>query len=124
MDPVQTNLWNDTPSQWVRASVIEWSADCNSDGIVDFGQIRNGDLEDSNANNIPDCCEQGTSCFCPGDTNDDGTVDGIDLATVLTRWGQSGSKFPDADCNNDGAIDGSDLAVVLGSWGSCPANAG
>jgi hypothetical protein len=129
-------IWDDTPTAWITSPpgwwvsstkmklLLEWSADCNSDGIVDFGQIRAGDLEDSNANNIPDCCEQGTSCFCPGDTNDDGTVDGIDLATVLTRWGQSGSKFPDADCNNDGAIDGSDLAVVLGSWGSCPANAG
>ncbi|MFZ9882181.1 MAG: dockerin type I domain-containing protein, partial [Phycisphaerales bacterium] len=118
-------IWN-SGLPWATSPLllIEWSADCNSDGIVDFGQIRAGDLEDSNANNIPDCCEQGTACFCPGDTNDDGTVDGIDLATILTRWGQSGSKFPDADCNNDGVIDGSDLAVVLGSWGSCPANAG
>jgi choice-of-anchor C domain-containing protein len=43
-------------------SIIEWSADCNADGIVDFGQIRAGELEDANSNNIPDCCEQSTSC--------------------------------------------------------------
>jgi hypothetical protein len=57
---------------------------------------------------------------CVGDTNLDSAIDGIDLATVLTRWGQSAAKFPEADCNRDGVIDGSDLAIVLGSWGACP----
>jgi hypothetical protein len=42
--------------------VIEWSADCNNDGIVDYGQCRDGSLPDYNGNNIPDCCEQGTPC--------------------------------------------------------------
>ena len=113
--------WNDMPdSGWLRKGLIEWSADCNADGIVDFGQFRAGELADANANNIPDCCEVGTACDCPGDTNRDGAIDGIDLATVLTRWGQSAAKFPDADCNRDGVIDGSDLAIVLGSWGACP----
>ena len=46
-------------------------------------------------------------------------VDGIDLATVLTRWGMPGAKFPQADCNADGAIDGTDLAIVLAGWGGC-----
>jgi len=103
-----------------QLSLVEFDADCNSDGIVDFGQIRAGELADANANNIPDCCEVGTACGCPGDTNRDGAIDGIDLATVLTRWGQSAAKFPEADCNRDGVIDGSDLAIVLGSWGVCP----
>jgi hypothetical protein len=48
-----------------RAGIIEWSADCNNDGIVDYGQIRAGDLTDSNTNNVPDCCEQGTPCPVP-----------------------------------------------------------
>jgi hypothetical protein len=99
--------------------LVEWSADCNADGIVDYGQILAGELADADGNNIPDCCETSSGC-CPGDTNLDGAVDGIDLATVLTRWGQSGAKFPDADCNRDGSIDGSDLAIVLGGWGACP----
>jgi hypothetical protein len=99
--------------------LIEWSADCNSDGLVDYGQIRAGQLVDANGNNIPDCCENGGSC-CPGDTNNDQSVDGIDLATVLTRWGMPGAKFPQADCNDDGAIDGTDLAIVLAGWGGCP----
>jgi len=57
---------------------------------------------------------------CLGDTNSDQRVDGIDLATVLTRWGMPGAKFPQADCNDDGAINGLDLAIVLAGWGECP----
>jgi hypothetical protein len=103
-----------------RPSLVEWSADCNNDGIVDYGQIRAGELADANANNIPDCCENGPPCGCAGDTNDDRSVDGIDLATILTHWAQPAAAFPDADCNRDGVIDGNDLAIVLGSWGACP----
>ena len=39
------------------ASLIEWSADCNNDGIVDFGQILAGQLPDANSNGVPDGCE-------------------------------------------------------------------
>jgi hypothetical protein len=106
--------WDGTPLPFI----IEYSADCNADGLVDYGQIRAGQLVDANGNNIPDCCENGGSC-CPGDTNNDQSVDGIDLATVLTRWGMPGAKYPQADCNDDGAIDGTDLAIVLAGWGGC-----
>ena len=43
--------------------IIEYSADCNNDGIVDYGQILAGDLSDANANNIPDCCEAVFVCW-------------------------------------------------------------
>ena len=110
--------WADLPGDWTLPFIIEFDADCNSDGLVDYGQIRAGQLPDANCNNIPDCCENGGSC-CPGDTNNDQSVDGIDLATILTRWGMPGAKFPQADCNDDGAIDGTDLAIVLAGWGGC-----
>ncbi len=42
-----------------RRGIIEWSADCNNDGIVDYGQIRDGTLADSNGDNIPDVCDAG-----------------------------------------------------------------
>jgi hypothetical protein len=125
-------VWDDTPTAWISNPpswwvpsanmrlLLEWSADCNADGIVDYGQILAGELADANHDNIPDCCENGGSCNCPGDTNNDRSVDGIDLATILTRWGRSAAKFPAADCNNDGAIDGTDLAIVLAGWGGCP----
>ena len=98
---------------------IEWDADCNSDGIVDFGQIRAGDLADANANNIPDCCETGTVCGCPADVILDGVVNGIDLAVIINEWSTDGGKFPRADIDGNGLVDGADLAIVLGSWGPC-----
>jgi hypothetical protein len=103
----------------VISAVIEWSADCNADGIVDYGQIRAGDLADTNGNNIPDCCES-LSDACAGDLVRDGRVDGVDLAAVLNNWGLSEGAALNADANCDGVVDGQDLATVLGSWGKCP----
>jgi hypothetical protein len=37
--------------------IVEWDTDCNGDGIVDFGQIQSGQLQDDNKNNVPDVCE-------------------------------------------------------------------
>ena len=56
--------WDDYPQGLMSFTsyCIEWSADCNNDGIVDYGQCRDGSLPDYNANNIPDCCESGTAC--------------------------------------------------------------
>ena len=45
-----------------RRSIIEWSADCNGDGIVDYGQILSGALVDSDINGVPDCCQAGVDC--------------------------------------------------------------
>ena len=39
------------------SAIIEYSADCNGDGSVDYGQIQSGELADTNHNNIPDVCE-------------------------------------------------------------------
>ena len=125
------SVWNDVAlngfaggqSSSYRTStgyLIEWSADCNSDGIVDFGQIRAGELEDTNANNLPDCCEQGVACNCPADIDGSGTIDAIDLAIVIGYWGTDGGKdYPQADIDGSGDIDGADLATLLGSWGAC-----
>ena len=115
-----TQRWADLPEDWTLHFHIEFDADCNSDGIVDFGQIRDGSLADANANNIPDCCENGTVCGCPADIVQDGAVNGVDLAAVINAWGTNGGKLPRADTNRDGIVDGVDLANVLGSWGPCP----
>ena len=42
--------------------IVEWSADCNGDGIVDYGQCHDGTLQDYDGDNIPDCCERGETC--------------------------------------------------------------
>lgn len=59
-------LWDDANDRLGSASIpymlVEWDADCNGDGVVDWGQIRAGELDDSNANGIPDCCETGELC--------------------------------------------------------------
>lgn len=57
---------------------------------------------------------------CPGDVDGSGSVNGVDLAVILTNWGTPSEKYPNADTNDDGVVDGSDLAVVLAGWGACP----
>ena len=116
------NQWGDYFDVAVTHSyILEWSADCNSDGVVDFGQILAGELADANGNNIPDCCESGAACGCAADLDGNGGVDGIDLAIILNRWGTDGGKdYPNADIDGNGTIDGADLAQILGSWGNCP----
>lgn len=57
---------------------------------------------------------------CPGDVDDSGVVNGVDLAALLNVWGTDGGKYPGADTNNDGIVNGIDLATVLSGWGACP----
>jgi hypothetical protein len=60
---VPNNSWGDYFDEPFNHSyIIEWSADCNNDGIVDYGQILAGALVDADHNNVPDCCEQGYAC--------------------------------------------------------------
>jgi hypothetical protein len=114
--------WADMPnSGWIRRGIIEWSADCNADGIVDYGQIRDGTFPDVNANGVPDCCDQAESCTpCPGDVTNGGTVDAADLSILLAAWGTNGQGEFDTDLDGNGLVDGGDLALVLGGWGACP----
>ena len=118
--------WHDYPRSGVvgvwTSAVVEWSADCNADGIVDYGQILQGQLPDTNTNGIPDGCECFTSptlpACCAGDLNQDQFVDGADLGILLNAWGACPGTCP-ADLNRDGFVDGSDLGTLLGRWGSC-----
>jgi hypothetical protein len=71
-------------------SVVEWSADCNNDGIVDYGQILSRQFDDLNGNNIPDCCEMGTPCVLPdachiGETLLEDSFDAVELDPRLWR---------------------------------------
>ena len=54
------------------------------------------------------------SPYIDADINQDGTVNGQDLAILLAGWGKSSS---DADINGDGIVNGIDLANLLGNWG-------
>jgi hypothetical protein len=107
--------WNDVAVCWqMPAMIIEWSADCNGDDIVDYGQILDGTFVDVDSNGIPDTCE------CLADLTGDGVVNGGDLSIVLGFWGTPAKTLPAADLNRDGTVDAADLAAILGSWGPCP----
>lgn len=54
--------------------------------------------------------------LCTADIDGNGTVDGIDLATLLGNWGTANAI---ADLDSNGIVDGIDLAIVLGAWGPC-----
>ena len=102
-----------------RSYLMEWSADCDQNGLVDYGEIVRGEKDDANANNIPDCCEGGSVCPCAGDADENAIVDAIELAIVLARWGSAPKDYPRADANGDGVVDAQDLSAVLSAWGPC-----
>lgn len=49
-----------------------------------------------------------------GDLNNDGVIDGQDMALLLSRWG---SNYTDYDLNNDGVVDAADLTILQSNWG-------
>ena len=55
---------------------------------------------------------------CPGDIDDSGTVNVMDLLAVLDEWGCTGACI--ADVNNDGVVDVLDLLIVVDEWGTRP----
>ena len=120
----QTNAWGD---KWADQSelcpacephyyVIEWSADCNHDNIVDYGQILLGQLDDTNTNGIPDICE-GQTCR-DVDLFRNGVINGADLGILLSEWGPASANTV-SDINRDDRVDGSDLGTLLAFWGPC-----
>ena len=112
--------WDDVQDGYAFPFAIaaEWSADCNNDNIVDYGQILQGQIADTNTNGIPDICE-GPTCH-DIDLNLNGIVDGGDLGILLAFWGTVSPAFPRADINGDGLVNGADLGIMLSFWGACP----
>ena len=114
--------WQDSelgnPADPISRFLIEWSADCNNDNIVDYGQILQGQLADANTNGIPDICEVPTCHDI--DLNLNGIVEGGDLGVLLAFWGTVSPAFPRADINSDGLVNGADLGLLLAFWGPCP----
>ena len=119
----------DTPGMWndigggdgcfpcLNFFTIEWSADCNGDGIVDYGQILDGTYEDADGNGVPDCCEDDSCDLCAGDIFEDGAVTIEDLLILLAQYGTLG---PEADIDGNGIVNIEDLLLLVGTWGDCP----
>ena len=115
--PDPTDAWASLQANHPRMEsyLVEWSADCNGDGIVDYGQILDGTFADADGNGVPDLCE-----ICIGDLNGDGVVGPPDLGILLAVWGTDGGDIVGADINGDGTVNASDLGPLLGAWGVCP----
>ena len=112
--------WNNASINDLWPSIVEWSADCNGDGIVDYGQIRDGTFADTDGNGVPDCCDVKEPCDpCLGDITGNGVVDAADLGILLAVWNTDGKSNPEADINGDGTVNAADLGILLGAWGSC-----
>jgi hypothetical protein len=104
--PIPDSSWDNTEStNRSMFAIVEWSADCNGDGLVDYGQIRNGELQDRNGNGVPDICES-----CLADLNGDDVVDFFDISAFLTFFSISN---PTADWTNDGVFDFFDVMAYL-----------
>ena len=91
-------------------ALLEYSDDCDGDGMVDRGAVAQGLAADANGNAVPDACE------CMGDLDQNAAVDSLDLSTLLSRWGQPGGV---ADLDASGLVDAADLVIVLTRWGPC-----
>jgi hypothetical protein len=100
-----------------RQGVMEFGADCNADGIVDYGQILRGQLVDLNSDGVPDLCQE-PSCF-RADLFRDFNVNGADLGILLSQWGPN-TSLTVSDINSDGVVNGADLGLLLSFWGACP----
>ena len=102
-----SNYYRGAPAPFI----MEWSADCNEDGIVDFGQIVSGELEDANSNGIPDICD------CLSDVTGDGLVNVDDLLAIIDTWGFC--TYCDGDLNGDQMINKLDILIAFYNWGTC-----
>jgi hypothetical protein len=67
---------------------------------------------DTDSNGI--CDEYDTAARAFGDFNSSGSIDGVDLATLLAAWGSTGGL---CDINRDGVVDANDLTFLLSRWG-------
>ena len=57
------------------------------------------------------------SVDCPADIDENGVVNGADLAMILSGWGPCSGGCA-ADLDGDGVVAGGDLAMVLAAWGT------
>ena len=86
--------------------------DCDGNGVPDACDMSDG-ADDSNGNRRLDSCERDY-----GDFDLDGMVGGIDLAMLMTMWGEIAPRY--GDLSGDGRVGGIDLAILMTRWGTAP----
>lgn len=105
---------------WIEAELSYVGAapsDCNANGLLDACEIAAGLAVDANGNGAIDICESALTS-CPADFDQNGQVNGADLAQLLNAWGPA-PGLPGLDLNPDGVINGADLSILLNAWGVC-----
>lgn len=105
----------------VTAAVQAWVSGAPNFGLAILPQIISGNDDGIEIRSS----ENGNSILRPrleitysvtgsiGDFDGNGSVDGADLATLLSGWGGSGVS----DLDGNGVTDGADLAQLLSNWG-------
>jgi len=105
-----------------------WTIITNDNAGGDVGTLTYWTLlitgsDDGNGNGIPDECE--AACECPGDTNDDGLIDGDDIQGFVDCL-ISGTSCECTDMDGDGDtadVDADDLPLFIAallSGATCP----
>lgn len=61
---------------------------------------------------VADLDVAGTRQAVPGDLNNDGMVNAVDLSILLSNWGTTGL----GDINGDGTVGAADLSILLSNW--------
>lgn len=91
-----------------------------ANGVVDnLGMPLNGQWSD-NVSSYPSGSGLGGSDFnfgfsvLPGDANQDGIVNGLDIAEVASNWLHAGGIL--GDTNGDNVVNGLDIAAIASSW--------
>ncbi|MFK7961457.1 MAG: FG-GAP-like repeat-containing protein [Phycisphaerales bacterium] len=94
---------------------VEWivSVDLDENGTLDHVVARNGSPTAIIAGSVA----SGTP-LCVGDVDGSGTVDTIDLLTVLSHWGACDDACP-SDLDGDGLVGMTDLMLLVSRWGPC-----
>ncbi len=105
--------FNDDCGSVSRWSIVEWSADCNNDGIVDYGQILAGQLPDVNGNGVPDTCEP-----APADCNANAIIDDREISSGRAL-DQNANLIPD-ECDSGAGLPRIRSMIVTRGEGAGP----
>ncbi|MCR4264182.1 MAG: dockerin type I domain-containing protein [Candidatus Roizmanbacteria bacterium] len=112
-DPWEISSFGNTS----RGSSTNSSVDFDSDGYTDLEEFLNGtNPKVAGGTTNPTLTPTSVPAQVPGDANGDGHVTMIDLSTLLSHFGRTGTRtFGDFDGN--GTVNMSDLSVLLANFG-------
>jgi len=97
--------WDDTSTENAQYVLLEFSADCNEDGVVDYGQIQSGELADTNNNGVLDVCELVITSVQP--------ISGASTGGTAVRI--NGNNFPNPPVVTIGGVAATDIVRVTPS---------